>query len=106
MIEGKQLARFRFIEAVLMIHGMIRRVHIERAFWVQPAAASRIITEYKEAVPGALTCTRSAKYGAGAVNLPTPGFQPVFLNVAPQEFLAAAELMAGQEIIKVEQVIN
>ncbi|MGR3968461.1 hypothetical protein [Shewanella sp. 1180_01] len=104
--DGKTLGRFRFIEAVLIVHGVIRRAHIERAFWVNSATASKVISLFKQASPSALKMSRSAKYGGGNINVRSINFKPIFLHTSPSEFLAAAELISGQQIVEIKQIIS
>lgn len=104
--DCKVIAKFRFIEAVLMVHGVIRRAHIERAFWVNSATASKVISLFKQASPSALKMSRSAQYGGGNINVRSVNFKPMFLHTSPSEFLEAAELIAGQQIIEITQIIS
>ncbi|OUS51446.1 hypothetical protein BM607_009315 [Shewanella sp. SACH] len=102
----KKIAMFRFIESVLMVHGVIRRAHIQRAFMVESATASKVIANFKKASPSAIKMSRDAKYGGGNINVRSINFEPMFLQSSPHEFLAAVELMAGQQIIEITQIIS
>jgi len=39
--------RFALIEAVLSIYGRIMRIHLQRAFGIAPAAATRLLADYR-----------------------------------------------------------
>ena len=47
MPNAKTIIRFKFIEAMIVEFGFINRHHIERCFGLASAAASRVMTEYK-----------------------------------------------------------
>ncbi len=77
-------------------HGFINRFHIERCFGIASAAASRIMTEYKETSGNMFTHGQKIK--------PFGDFKIVFLDIDADDFLRAAPIMAPEQIIRIENI--
>ncbi len=97
-------SRYALMEAILEIYGALLRVHLQRAFGIAPAAATRLIAAYREAHPDAITFnTVEKRYMKGNA------FQLSELakfNVTPQTFYDAACVMAGEPIVLIDSRIN
>jgi len=89
------IARFKFIEAMILHHGFIWRIHIERCFSVKTATASRIISLYEDTTNNEVIYDRKEKQLKASKN-----FTPKFLNIEPEAFLEAAQIMAETKIIQ------
>jgi hypothetical protein len=88
-VDKKSVPRFKFIEAILMVHQECGRNHLSRAFGLGPAAASVLMTQYRQICGEGVALDHSKKR-----TVPTEGFKPLFLTVSADEYLAAAQLMA------------
>lgn len=95
-LAAKKLIRFKFVEAMIEAHGYINRYHIQRCFGLASAAASRVMTEYKAASENIFT--------QGYKIYPCGDFKRVFLDIDANEFIAAAEIMAPEKIIRYETI--
>lgn len=86
--------KYKFIEAMILVYGRCGRNHIERAFNIKSAAASRVMTSYR------------AKSGNNITKgKPDNGFDAVYLDIEPELFLESAQIMAEQQIIIYKEVL-
>ncbi|WCH25213.1 hypothetical protein [Aeromonas salmonicida] len=100
-LKSKNLSRLRFIEAMLALHGEVRRCHLQRAFGFGSASpASNVLSEFRALFPEAMVLDGKTKTW-----LACAGFVPVLLTVEPQEYLHAAQVMAVEQIVKTKPVI-
>jgi len=58
-VNEKQVTRFAFIEAMLYVHGMVRRSDVETALQVKTATATKLLAAY------AAKCPRAMHYHPG-----------------------------------------
>lgn len=96
----KNIVRFKFIEAMTLKYGGVNRIHIERCFGIQTAAASRVISKYRSCNPNAIVYVPKARRIK-----PLGSFEPKFLDIDADTFLAAAQIMAAEEIIQFKRVL-
>lgn len=95
---GKRLPQLRFIEAMLVHYGEVRRCHLMGAFgYNSPISASSIFSDFRARFPHAMRMDGLSKSWAVC-----PGFVPVLLEVSAKEYLQAAQLMAVQQIVQDE----
>ncbi len=99
-IDKKVVPRFKFIEAMLLVHGECGRNHLIRAFGLGPAAASTLMSQYREICGDGVQLDHSKKR-----TVPTQGFKPLYLNCPAEEFLEAAQIMACEPIIQTKIVL-
>jgi hypothetical protein len=92
--------RFALIEAVLSIYGRIMRVHLQRAFGFAPAAATRLLADYREAHPEGITFDTVLKCYVKGQKFKTAELQK--FNVDEKTFYDAACVMAGEPIVVIE----
>lgn len=92
--------RFALIEAILEIHGAIKRVHLQRAFGLAPAGATRTITEYRETHPDHIVFKPGLKCYVKGDKFETLNLAQ--FNVDSHKFYEAACIMAGETIVLIE----
>lgn len=93
-------ARFKFIEAMILRYGEVKKVHIQRCFDVSSPTATRILANYKTENKDSIYCDHKDKtYKA------TDSFVTKFLDYDADEFLNAAQLMSNQLIIQTRTVM-
>ena len=99
--------RFAFIEAMITVHGLIRRVHLMRGFNLKEATGSRILTEFKMSNPGVIHfCLKKKYYIAGSHFFDAECSNLKMHNVSAEAFLDAVQIVAGTQIVKYEQRLN
>lgn len=79
---------------MILKYGELKRCHLERCFDFQVAAAGRVISEYNK-VSGNHIVQGKAR----------GSFEPKYLDIEPDRFLEAAQIMAAEQIIQIKQVI-
>lgn len=93
-MKNINIVRFKFIEAMVLEYGEVKRCHIMRCFNIAEAAASRTTTAYINA---------SGNYIVKGK--PCPQFKICYLDIKPNEFLAAAQIMANEQILQYKKVL-
>lgn len=97
-------SRFALIEAVVLLFGQFRRIHLRRGFDLAPATATRILTDYCKQHPGELVYDGASKsYKAGELFCAS---ELAKFGVEAQRFYEAACLLAGGQIVQTETIIN
>lgn len=91
--DKKRIARFKFIEALLLEHGHVRRAYLHRAYGISLPQVSRLLVEFREAAPEAVVFDPSAK-----IYLVSEGYKPKWLDTCPREFLDAMITVACEPI--------
>lgn len=91
--DKKRIARFKFIEALLLEHGHVRRAYLHRAYGISLPQVSRLLVEFREAAPEAVVFDPSAK-----TYLVSEGYKPKWLDTCPREFLDAMITVACEPI--------
>jgi len=92
---NREKVRFKFIEAMILEYGVIKRYHIERCFDIAVAAAGRTIKSYNNASGNLINRGK-----------PHADFNPKFLDIEPAKFLEAAEIMAIEPIIQHKTILS
>jgi len=93
-------ARFKFIEAMILVYGSVKSVHIQRCFDIAAPTARRVLSNYKKENKDSLYCDHSDKEYK-----PTDSFITKFLDEDAVTFLNAAQLMANQLIVQTRTVL-
>ncbi len=95
----KHKARFKFIEAMILLNGSVQRAHLMRAFSLKDASASRILSDYKKVTNNAIAYRQGKR-----ATVATEGFKPVFLDVDAETFFNAVQLVADEPIMTGDRV--
>lgn len=93
--------RFALMEAVLEIYGQIMRIHLQRGFGIAPAAATRLIANYREIHPDAIIFDTVLKCYVKGHKFQTAELAQ--FHVDAQKFYEAACIMAGEPIVVIEK---
>ena len=95
---------FALIEAVIVAHGGVTRIHLQRAFDIAEAQATRIFSSYRALHPNNIALDNSDK-----LYKPMQTFRPVELEkfcVNAERFLDAAQVLAGQQIVQLRTTVR
>lgn len=92
-LDNKRIARFRFIEALLLEHGYVRRSYLHRAYGISLPQVSRLLVEFREAAPEAAEFDPSTKTWTLR-----EGYKPKWLETCPREFIDAMITVACEPI--------
>ncbi|MAD75994.1 hypothetical protein [Pseudoalteromonas sp. SR41-6] len=87
--------RFSFIEAMINVHGSIKRCHLCRAFGVTEPTATRIFKEYRVKYPKNIVLDQSSKSYKKS-----DSFKVENLKIEANEFLNAAQIMSENLIVE------
>jgi hypothetical protein len=96
--------RFALIEAILELHGGFRRVHLQRAFDLGPATATRVIADYCDMHPGAIELDGATKSYRKGMAFQTSELDQFAVNAT--RFYDAACVLAGGPIVQFESRIR
>lgn len=95
-MKERTITRFAFIEAMLIEHGHIKRVHLERAFHLSECAATKLMRAFMGKYPKAMRYDMSArryvKDKPGTENLQKRGGLAWFL-------LCAVNVLCGVNVL-------
>lgn len=90
----KYIPRFKLIEAMILLKGEVQRKHLERAFQLSSPSASRTFALYHAQAPNQIVYQHSSKRLVA-----TSTFTPSFLKDDPEEYIAAATMIANEPVI-------
>lgn len=103
IIEPAPNQRFALIESILELYGQVMRVHLQRAFHISPAAATRILANYRKAHPD---CIRlGTAYNRYVKNTKFQTVNLAQFDVDAQKFYDAACIMAGEPIVQIKKYL-
>lgn len=78
--------RYKFIEAMLDVHGQVKRENLTRRFGISYSQASRVFSQYSQLAPQNLSLN-------GKAYVKTQSYTARFLTTNAQTFLDALELV-------------